>query len=63
MSDYKLPRQINYQGDVYINVNDLIGCIEDHKEHVGDGRSVASAVYKQAHDHIIDLIQLVSSKL
>ena len=64
MPDYKLPRTTTVQGEVYINAQDLIGCIEDHKEHVGGGKEdYPSAIYRQAHNHIIELIQLLSSKL
>lgn len=58
MDDYKIPRMIVQTDGVYINAEDLIEDIKRHKEHVGDGQSIISQAYSQAHNHIIELIRL-----
>lgn len=52
-----IPRTIKNAGEVYININDIINKIEDHKDHVKTGGS-GDAVYQLAHDHIIELISI-----
>jgi hypothetical protein len=65
MTDYKLPRTTTINGEVYINAQDLIETINNHKEHVGGDKisSYANSVFQLAHDQIIEIIQLFSSKL
>ena len=62
MSEYKLPRQIIDTSGVYVNAEDLIDCIKRHKDNVGSGTSQISASYCLAHDHIIELIKVLSSE-
>lgn len=52
-----IPRTIKEAGEVYININDLIRKIEDHKEHVKTGGR-GDITYQLAHDHIIELISI-----
>ena len=52
-----IPRTIKYAGEVYININDLIRKIEDHKENVKTG-GATDIPYSRAHDHIIELISI-----
>ena len=60
MPDYKLPRRIIETSGVYANVNDLIDCIERHKNNVGSGTSQLNAAYCLAHNHIIELIKAIT---
>lgn len=50
-------RTIKDDGEVYININDLIRKIEEHKENVKTG-GVTDIPYSRAHDHIIELIAI-----
>ena len=52
-----IPRTIKYAGEVYININDLIRKIEDHKKSVKTGGR-GDYHYSLAHDHIIELISI-----
>lgn len=52
-----VPRTIKDTGEVYININDIINKIEDHKEHVKT-KGAGDFIYKLAHDHIIELISI-----
>lgn len=52
-----IPRTIKNAGEVYININDIINKIEDHKDHVKTG-GAGDYVYQLAHDHIIELISI-----
>ena len=52
-----IPRTIKDAGEVYININDLIRKIEDHKNSVKCGGK-SDLAYGTAHDHIIELISI-----
>lgn len=52
---------VNNNG-VYLNAQDLIRNIEIHKERVGYGAGQLREVYRMAHDHIIDIIEIHSNK-
>ena len=52
-----VPRTIKEAGEVYININDLIEKIEDHKKSVKTGGKT-DYPYSLAHDHIIELISI-----
>lgn len=57
---YTPVRGIVDNNGVYLNAQDLIRNIEIHKERVGNGVGVYQ-VYRLAHDHIIELIELYYS--
>ena len=52
-----VPRTIKEAGEVYININDIIEKIEDHKNSVNCGGKT-DIPYGTAHDHIIELISI-----
>ena len=52
-----VPRTIKEAGEVYININDIIEKIEDHKKSVKCGGKT-DIPYGTAHDHIIELISI-----
>ena len=52
-----IPRTIKTSGEVYININDLIRKIEDHKNKCKSG-GIMDIIYGTAHDHIIELISI-----
>ena len=56
-----IPRTIKDAGEVYININDLIRKIEDHKEHVKSG-GITDIIYGEAHDNIIELISIFNDQ-
>ena len=52
-----IVRTIEKNKELYINAQDLISKIRDHEEKVGtDG--VFGDVYKLAHEHIIEVIEV-----
>ena len=58
-----IVRSIKYNNEVYLNAQDLISKIRDHKEKVGgspDNKidNEINNIYKLAHEHIIDIIEL-----
>lgn len=56
-----IPRTIKNAGEVYININDLIRKIEDHKENVKSG-GITDIIYGEAHDNIIELISIFNDQ-
>ena len=60
MPDYKLPRTIVDNGDIYVNLDDVIENIKDHGDRVETGR-LSDNIYKLAHAHIIELLKLFES--
>ena len=59
--NYTSIRGIVNNNGVYLNAQDLIRNIEIHKERVGHGDSSYLCLYRLAHDHIIELIELYYS--
>ena len=57
MPDYKLPRTIVDNGEIYVNLDDVIESIKDHGDRVETGRE-SDIIYKLAHAHIIELLKL-----
>lgn len=52
-------RSIKHNGEVYLNAQDVINKIKDHKEALDDrDRGYVGAAYGLAHDHIIDIIKI-----
>lgn len=60
MSDYTTPRQIIDPSGVYLNAQDLITLLEQHKKGVFTGDYRTDAPYSLAHDHIIEIIKLIT---
>lgn len=55
--NYKIPRIIEDNGEVYVNLDDVIENIKDHGDRVETGRE-SDIIYKLAHAHIIELLKL-----
>lgn len=52
-------KSIEKNNEVYLNAQDLISKIRDHEEKVGNSsESSLNNIYKLAHEHIIEIIEL-----
>lgn len=56
--EYKMPRIIDDNGDIYINLDDVIEHIKSHGDHVKTGRYASDSIYELAHAHIIDMLSI-----